>query len=95
MGGPGGGRRAGDTRPLLEALYEAHNLAPPLEREQRRWGAWGRISRRARIVGRTHGECGVRPIREPHDEVRISTLPDPDKRGPLAAERVMRMGDGH
>ena len=95
VGGHGGVRRGGDTRPLVEALHEAHDLAQPLEREQRRWVSWRRISRRACIVGRTHGECGVGPIREPHDEVRISTLPDPDKRDTLAAERMMRMGDGH
>jgi hypothetical protein len=95
VGGHGGGRRDGDTRPLAEALYEAHDLAQPTEGEQRRWVSWRRLSWRARIVGRTHGECGVGPIREPHDEVRISTLPDPDKRDTLAAERVMRMSDGH
>ena len=95
VGEHGGGRRGGDPRPLAEALHKAHDLAQPLEREQRRWVSWRRISRRARIVGRTHGECGVGPIREPHDEVRISTLPDADQRDPLAAERMMRMGDGH
>ena len=35
------------------------------------------------------------PVREPHDEVRIRPLSDPDKCDPLAAERVMRMGNGH
>jgi hypothetical protein len=95
VGGPGGGRRGGDPRPLAAALHEAHDLAQPLEGERRRWVSWRRISRRARIVGRTHGECSVGPIREPHDEVRISTLPDPDKGDMLTAERMMRMGDGH
>jgi hypothetical protein len=54
-------------------------------------GRW----RHARIVGRTHGERDVGPIWEPYDEVRISSLPDPDKRDALAAERMMRMGDSH
>jgi len=93
--GPGGVRRGGDTHPLAAALHEAHDLAQPIEGEQRRWVAWRRLRRHARIVSRTHGECGVGPIREPHDEVRISTLADPDQGDPLAAERVMRMGDGH
>ena len=93
--GQGGVRRGEDTRPLAAALHEAHDLAQPLECEQRRWVAGRRTRRCARIVGRTHGECGVGSIREPHDEVRISPLPDPDKRDPLTTERVMRMGDGH
>ena len=93
--GHGGGRRGGDTRPLAAALHEARDRAQPLEREQRCGGPSRDRWRRARRVGRTHGECGVGPIREPHDEVRIGTLPDPDQRDPLAAERMMRMGDGH
>ena len=51
--------------------------------------------RRARIVGRTHGERRVGPIRELDDQVRINTVPDPDQRDALAAQRVIRMGDGH
>ena len=93
--GHGGDRRGGDTRPLVAALHEARDLAQPLEREQRGGGPGRGRWRRARIVGRTHGKCGVGPIREPHDEVRISPLPDPNQCDPLAAERVMRMGDGH
>ena len=95
MGGHGGVRRGGDPCPLAAVLHEAYDLAQPIEGEQRPWVSWRRISRRACIVGRTHSECGVSFIREPHDEVRISALPDPDKGDPLAAERVMRMGDGH
>jgi hypothetical protein len=95
MGGHGGVRRGGDPCPRAAALHEAHDLAPSIACEQRHWVSWRRISRRARLVGRTHGECGVSPIREPHNAVRISALPDPDTCDPLAAERVMRMGDGH
>jgi hypothetical protein len=95
VGRHGGVRRGGNTRPLAAALHKAHDLAQPLECEQRRWVAWRRLCRHARIVGRTHGECGVGPIREPHNEVRISTLSDPDKDDTLAAEGVMRMGNGH
>jgi hypothetical protein len=93
--GHGGVRRGGDTPPLAAALHEAHHLAQPIECEQRRWVWWRCIRQGARIVGRTHSECGVGPIREPHDEVRISPLSDPDQGDALAAERVMGMGDGH
>ena len=89
----GGGRRDGDTYLLLEALQEAHDLAQPLEREQRRWVSWRRSRWCARIVRRTHGECGVGPIRKLDDEVRINALPAPDQHDPLAAQRVMWMGD--
>jgi hypothetical protein len=95
VGGPGGGRRGGDPRPLAAALHEAHDLAQPLEGERRRWVSWRRISRRARIVGRTHGECSVGPIREPHDEVGINALADAHDGDALAAQGVMGMGNGH
>ena len=93
--GPGGVQRGGDTRPLAAARHKAYDLPQPVECEQGRWVLWRRIRRRARVVSRTHGECGVGPIREPHDEVRIRPLPDPDQCDALAAERVMGMGDGH
>ena len=93
--GHGGVRRGGDAHSRAAALHKAHDLAQPIKCEQRCWVAWRRIRRCARIVGRTHGQCGVGPIWEPHDEVWISPLPDPDQGDPLAAERVMGMGNGH
>jgi hypothetical protein len=93
--GPGGVRRGEDTHPLAAARHKAYDLPQPIECEQGRWVLWRHIRRRARVVSRTHGECGVGPIREPHDEVRISPLPDSDQCDALAAERVMWMGDGH
>ena len=88
-----GGRRGGATLLLTAALHEAHDLAQPLEREQRCRVPWRGSRRRARIVGGTHGERGVGPIRELDDEVRINALPDPDQHDPLATQRVMGMGD--
>jgi hypothetical protein len=93
--GPRGVRRGGDTPPLAAARHKAYDLPQPIECEQGRWVLWRRICRRARVVSRTHGECGVGPSREPHDEVRISPLPAPDQCDALAAERVMWMGDSH
>jgi hypothetical protein len=85
VGGHGGGRWGGNTRPLAAALHEAHDVAQPLEREQRRGVSWRRLRRRARRVGRAHGERGVGPIRELDDQVWINALPDPDQQDPLAA----------
>ena len=82
--GQGGVRWGGDMRLLATAFHEAHDLAQSIECEQRHRVSWRRISRRARIIGRTHGECGVGAIWEPHDKVWISTLPDPDNGNPLA-----------
>jgi hypothetical protein len=94
--GHGSVRRDGDTRPLAATRHEAHDLAQPAECEQRRWVSGRRIIRQgARIVGRTHGECGVGSIRELDDQVRINALPDPDQPYPLPAQWVMRMGDDH
>jgi hypothetical protein len=93
--GPGGIRRGGDTHPLAAARHTAYDLPQPIECKQGRWVMWRRIHRRARGVSRTHGECGVGPIREPHDEVRSSPLPAPDQCDALAAERVRWRGDGH
>lgn len=93
MGEHGSGWRGGDTLPLAAALHEARNLAQPLDREQRCGGPWRGRRRRARIVGRTHGECGVGPIRELDDQVWINALPDPDQQDPLAAQWVIWMGD--
>jgi len=82
--GQGGVRGGGDRRLLVAAFHEAHDLAQSSECEQRHRVAWRRIRRRPRIVGRTHGECGVGAIWEPHDKVWISPLPDPDHGNTLA-----------
>lgn len=91
----GGAGRGGDTGVLTAALHQARALAQSLKRAQR-CGALSRGRwRRARIVGRTHGERGVGPIRELDDQVWITALPDPDQQDPLAAPWVMWMGDEH
>lgn len=85
VGEQGGGRRGGATLPLAAALHEAHDLAQPLDREQRGGVPWRGRRWRARIVGRAHGERGVGPIWELDDQVWINALPDPDQYDPLAA----------
>ncbi len=88
-----GGRRGGTTFLLTAALHEAHDLAQPLKRKQRCGVPWRGSRWRARIVSGTHGECGVGPIRELNDEVRVNALPDSDQHDPLATQWVMWMGD--
>ena len=92
-GGHGGGRRGGATLPLAAALHTAHARAQPLEREQRGGAPWRGSRRRAGRGGGAHGERGVGPIWELDDQVRINALPEPDQQDPLAAQRMMRLGD--
>ena len=86
-------RRSGATLPLAATLYEARNLAQPLEREQRCGVHWGRSRWCTRIVGGTHGERCMGPVQKLDDQVRINTLSDPDQLDLLTAQRVMWMGD--
>lgn len=93
MRGHGGGQRSRATRLLAAVLHEAYHLAQPGEREQRGGVPWRGSRWDARIVGGTHGECGVGAIWELDNQVRINALPDPDQLDPLAAQRVIGMGN--
>jgi hypothetical protein len=46
------------------------------------------------IIGATQGDGGMAAVRESDDEVGIGPAAEPDDLDPLAAEGVMRMGDG-
>jgi hypothetical protein len=46
------------------------------------------------VVGTAQSDGGMAPVEEPDDEVRISSSAEANDRDPLAAEGVMRMGDG-
>lgn len=89
----GGSRRGGAAHLRVAALDEPYDLAQPFEREQRRGLPWRGSRWCARIIGGTHGECGVGSIGELDDQVWINTVSDPDYLDPLAAQRVMGMGD--
>ena len=93
VGEHGSGWRGGGRLPLAAALPEAHDLAQPLKRAQRGGIPGGRSRRRARIVRGTHGERGGGPIRELDEQVGSNALPAPDQEDPLAAQRVLGMGD--
>ena len=76
-------------------IEEPDDLTQPIEVEEvlgcRRRGVvrWGGVVRAAQ------GDGGVAPVREADDEVRISSSAEANDRDPLAAEGVMRMGDGY
>ena len=89
----GDSRWGGAAHLLAAALHEPYDLAQPFEREQRRGLPWRGSRWCARIIGGTHGECCMGSIRELDDQVWINTVSDPDYLDPLAAQRVMGMGD--
>jgi hypothetical protein len=91
-GGIGLGRhRAPAPGDLIE---EPDDLAQPPQVEEvlgcRRGGVvgWGEVVRAAQ------GDGSVAPVGEPDDEVGISSSAEANDRDALAAEGVMRMGDG-
>ena len=89
----GDSRRGGAAHLLAAALHAPYDLAQPFEREQRRGLPWRGSRWCARIIGGTHGECCMGSIGELDDQVWINTVSDPDSLDPLAAQRVMGMGD--
>jgi hypothetical protein len=49
---------------------------------------------RGEIVGAAQGDGGMPSVRETDDEIRIVPAAKPDDLDPLAAKRMMGMGDG-
>jgi hypothetical protein len=49
---------------------------------------------RGEIIGTAQGDGGMPAVRETDDEIRIVSAAKPDDLDPLAAQRMMRMGDG-
>jgi hypothetical protein len=80
---------------LPELSDELCCLNQPIEGEQMRRARGLPERGQTRVVGAAHGDRGVRAIREPYDEIRVSPSSDADDLNPLAAERVVGMGDGH
>jgi len=71
----------------LEDLTEAVEIQEVIR-------AWREIViRRRSVVGAAQGDCGMPPVRETDDEVRIISAAKPDDLNPLATERMMGMGD--
>ena len=80
---------------MANALDDSYGLAEAIEIEQ----VWRRV--RGLCLGYcaeispAHGDGGVRSIGEAYDDVRIGAAPNSNDLESLAAERVMRVGDGH
>jgi hypothetical protein len=79
---------SGDAIDELEYLTEAVEIQEVIR-------AWREIflGRRS-VVGAAQGDCGMPPVRETDDEIRIISAAKPDNLDPLTSERMMGMGDG-
>src|SRR3954469_14814777 len=86
----GGARR----RPLGDALEELEDAAQAREVEQVLGGSRGQAFERGEVVGTAQGDGGMSSVREADDEVGIMTAAEAQDLDALAAEGVMRMGDG-
>jgi hypothetical protein len=93
------GRRCGvlvSHRPTLlsDAIEHSEDLTEAVEIEEMIGSRWPLILGRREIIGAAQGNGGMPPVGESDDELRIRTTPKADDLDLLAAERMMRMGDG-
>jgi hypothetical protein len=87
VGGAGG-------RSLGEALEEWEGPAQAREVEQVLGGRRGQALERGGVVGAAQGNGGMSSVGEPDDEVGVTAAAEAKDLDALAAEGVMRMGDG-
>lgn len=80
---------------FTEVVEEGDHLPESLEIEQRDGPSRRGGLRGGRIVGPAHRDGSVGAIGQADDEIRIGSPTDTDNVNVLAAERMMRMGDGH
>jgi hypothetical protein len=82
-------------RPTLgDAIEELNDRPQALEVEQMLNRGRGRSIGRRKVVGAAQGDGGVPSVREPDDQVGVEPASDANELNALAAEGVMRMGDG-
>lgn len=72
----------------LEDLTEAVEIEEVIRPRRGIALGWGGI------VGAAQGDGGMPPVGESDDEIRINSSAELEDLDPLAAERMMRMGDG-
>jgi len=95
-----GGRRCGVVvsrrgPPLSsDAIEHLEDLTEAVEIEEMTGPRWPIILRRSQIIGAAQGDGGMPPVGESDDEIGIDSTPKADDLDLLAAERMMRMGDG-
>jgi hypothetical protein len=94
------GRRCGVVvsrrRPRVssDAIEHQEDLTEAVEVEEVIGPRWRLILGRRQIIGAAHGDGGMPPVGELHDEIRILSATKADDLDLLAPERMMGMGDG-
>jgi hypothetical protein len=92
---PGGIAVGGTGRCSLgDAFEELEDATQAPEVEQVLGGRRGQAFERRSVVGTAQGDGGMSSIGEPDDEVGITAAAQAHDLDALAAEGVMRMGDG-
>ena len=91
-----GGAVAKGRRPRVsgDAIEHLEDLTQAVEIEEVIRPRWQILLRRSQIIGAAHGDGGMAPVGESDDEIGIVSTPKADDLDLLAAERMMRMGDG-
>ena len=79
---------------LSDAIKESNDRPQTFEVEQVLGRGPGRALGRREVVGAAQGDGGVSSVRESDDEVGIEPASNANDLDALAAEGVMRMGDG-
>jgi hypothetical protein len=84
----------GSAPRLGQAIEQLDDPTQTLEVEQVLGSPGGRTLQRRSGVGAAQGDGGVAPVGEPDDEIGISPSAEANDLDALAAEGVVRMGDG-
>jgi len=88
--------RRGRPVPLLaDSFQELYDVAEASEIQKMCGIRPERRCRRTGVVGQVHRDGGVGAIGQPHDQVRIRPLANPNDRHLLPVEGVIRMCDSH
>jgi hypothetical protein len=77
-----------------QAIEELEDVAEAVEIQEVLRSRWGILLGRGEIIGAAQGDGGMAAIGESDDEIRIGSAAESDDLDALAAERMMRMGDG-
>jgi hypothetical protein len=77
-----------------DMIEELDDLAQAREVQQVLGGRPGCVVECGSVVGAAQGDGGVAPVGEPDDEIGISPSAQANDLDALAAEGVVRMGDG-
>jgi hypothetical protein len=77
-----------------DAIEELEDLTEAVEIQEVIRPRGGIVIGRRSVVSAAQGDGGMPPVRETDDKIRIISTAEADDLNPLAAERMMGMGNG-